>query len=1010
MPDVAMRVEWVPFGPTAVEALAALVQQAKLGDVLAPVTIVVPTNLVGVALRRALGAVPGGIGAIDVVTLSGLSSRIVETCSDGDGRPVASDQIRSAAIRQALSLESGPLRKVAPHASTANAISEVMVALRRAGPATAALGRSVRPLVVDARRVVTRADEFLGGFWDETDVVRAASGAVSRMPGTPWIVYLPDWLYPAQRQLLQAAALDRTVTLLIGATGVVEADRQALDLIEALAPGTTVAGPDTGATVGATEVISAPDPDEEARTAVRWIAAQIDAGADPARCAILHSGAVPYHRAIRRHLDRAGLESNGPGVSTMGETHVGRVVRAVLTLADQDWSRAAVMALIGAGPVVDADHQVVKPARWDLVSRRAGVVAGEAQWAERLTAWRDSLEPPREGDRPHRDVVMLDELSGFVTRLIGLTSVPEFATWEERAAWLWEAVTALLPPAGLRTDWPDAEAAAFERMEGAVDLLGGLDAIDPDPSAARFRSAVEVELGRAAARHGRAGVGVMTGSYAAAWGVPLDAVALVGAAEGRVPTLLRGGSILGAREHELVGRDLGGVGIDDQYRRYLAALAAAPVRLVTWPRHELRSGRACEPSRWVGPTTTTVESFVASAWAPLPWLSSAELRSAGLIGATELTGPGRHGAASSPWIRSDQRLARGTAMIEARRAGEYGPFTGWAGKSEALTRALGAEFSATSLEDYAQCPARWGFEHVLALRTVDRPETLLEMAPTDRGTLIHRVLEQVVSERIGGTVAGSPEERARARQLLSQEFDRLASLGLTARGALADYERQSLRLQLLGFEQLDDVARQGATAQSAEMAFGVAAGRPVSIVTPSGRALRFKGSVDRVDGSPTHRVVIDYKSGRPKSRDLTPELLTGQKLQPVLYALAVEQASPGPPVDQAAYWHLSPGAPELVPVDLEAARDGALEAIDDLVTTIEHGHFPARPGEATSWPRPGHEHCSYCAFDPICPSSRSETWQILRSRPELATYRMRVEGVDPASDGPASDDHLGGHT
>ena len=52
----------VPYGPAASRALHAAVARAKAGDPLAPVTVVVPTNYVGVGARRLLGS--GALGRV----------------------------------------------------------------------------------------------------------------------------------------------------------------------------------------------------------------------------------------------------------------------------------------------------------------------------------------------------------------------------------------------------------------------------------------------------------------------------------------------------------------------------------------------------------------------------------------------------------------------------------------------------------------------------------------------------------------------------------------------------------------------------------------------------------------------------------------------------------------------------------------------------------------------------------------------------------------------------------
>src|SRR4051794_33891715 len=69
-----------PYGGPAQRALADLVDAAKGGNSLAPVTIVVPSALVGITVRRALAAhgVAGGRGvvAVDAIALPALAERL----------------------------------------------------------------------------------------------------------------------------------------------------------------------------------------------------------------------------------------------------------------------------------------------------------------------------------------------------------------------------------------------------------------------------------------------------------------------------------------------------------------------------------------------------------------------------------------------------------------------------------------------------------------------------------------------------------------------------------------------------------------------------------------------------------------------------------------------------------------------------------------------------------------------------------------------------------------------
>ena len=96
-------------------------------------------------------------------------------------------------------------------------------------------------------------------------------------------------------------------------------------------------------------------------------------------------------------------------------------------------------------------------------------------------------------------------------------------------------IEAYLPSPGGRVDWPEHEQEAAERLLLTLDLLAGLDGLEPAPSWDSFIAAVDVELDRPTQRTGRLGEGVLVGPLAVALGADLDAVVIVGAIEGLLP-------------------------------------------------------------------------------------------------------------------------------------------------------------------------------------------------------------------------------------------------------------------------------------------------------------------------------------------------------------------------------------------------------------------------------------------------------------------------------------------
>ena len=100
-------VQWVRYGREAAEELRATISAAKGDEPLAPVTIVVPSNYVGVASRRllasgTLGAICDrgtGIAAVSFVTVYRLAELLGSTQLAAQGRRPVSTPVLAAAMR-----------------------------------------------------------------------------------------------------------------------------------------------------------------------------------------------------------------------------------------------------------------------------------------------------------------------------------------------------------------------------------------------------------------------------------------------------------------------------------------------------------------------------------------------------------------------------------------------------------------------------------------------------------------------------------------------------------------------------------------------------------------------------------------------------------------------------------------------------------------------------------------------------------------------------------------------
>ena len=125
-----LEVVTVAVGRPAAEALRDAVAAGKHGDPLAPVSVVVPTNYVGVAARRALGS--GALGAVTErgTGIAGVTFLTVYRVGELLGAPrlaarglrPVSTPVLGAAIRGVLTREPGMFVSVAEHPATEQAL------------------------------------------------------------------------------------------------------------------------------------------------------------------------------------------------------------------------------------------------------------------------------------------------------------------------------------------------------------------------------------------------------------------------------------------------------------------------------------------------------------------------------------------------------------------------------------------------------------------------------------------------------------------------------------------------------------------------------------------------------------------------------------------------------------------------------------------------------------------------------------------------------------------------
>jgi ATP-dependent helicase/nuclease subunit B len=1055
---------WSAYGHDAAVALHRAVADAKAGDPLTPVTVVVPSNHVGVASRRLLasgrlGPVAGtgvGLAAVTFLTVYRLAELLGATALAAQGRRPVSTPVLAAAMRAELTAEPGVFEPVAQHPATESALVATYRELRDLSPAALDALATTSPRAREVVRLHRAVRARLGPAWsDEEDLLVAAASADParvRADVGSLIVHLPQRVSQHAGRLLATLAAHVPVTVIAGTTGSAEADaevrtslaRMGLEVSVVTPPPAPVSVP---VDADRTLVLTASDADEEVRAAVRAVVEAVRSGTRLDRIAVLHASAEPYARLAHEQLHAAGVHTNGAAIVPLSARVAGRTLLDLLALPAGGFRRQDVFAWLAAAPVLDQGGRWAPTTAWERISRDAAVVAGRDHWDELLTRYAehhdhrakeaeaDDDEPDWVVERARQTAARARSLRRFVLHLVDdLARASGARRWSEHAAWARDRLEQLLGPARRREGWPDAERKATERVEQALDRLGALDGVEGPVPLEVFARTLEVELEDDLGRVGRFGDGVLVGSVEMGIGLDLDLVIVLGLAEGSFPTTVRDDSLLPDRERAVTAGELAlrAERVERQHRHLLAALAGAGRQVLCVPRGDLRRSAERVPSRWVLDLATALAG--GDRWwahdllhAREAWVHHVPSFDAGLR-ATPVPATAQEHRLRALLARDgdlaatdDTRTATGAEVVAARRSSAFTRFDGNLAGLEIRSPVDGVT-SPTRLERWASCPHAHLVQDVLGAAPVENPEDELVITPLDKGNLIHQALEDFFREvltrseadRPAPHQAWTPADHARLARIGADRCDEYEARGATGRPIYWRRDRRRILADLDHVLRLDSAHRAatGTSPLAVELAFGFDGADPVPVPLPDGRVLRIRGRADRVDVGTDGRLhVVDYKTGsRYGFTKLSPEnpILGGTKLQLPIYGMAgrLHHGRPDAPV-RAEYWFVTRKG--------EFKRDG-YDVTDEVLTEttgvlativagIETGVFPPHPDVHTS--TRFYIDCHACDPDGLGTTELRRQWERKRHDPAMATYAQLAEPIEDDDEAPASTDSSG---
>lgn len=1004
------------YGVAALDHLRQAVTLAKAHDPMAQVTVLAPNNIAGIVARRHLArgtADRPGIAGIEVTTLLRLAERTAAPHL-APRRP-ATRTVLAAAWRRALHQDPGRFGDIADHPATVRALVQAHADLRDISDGGLAAFAATTDVCADLVRLHLQVRGLIGDRWyDNTDVLATATQHLSGAKLGSTVLYLPQELNQSESAFAQALGHNAELTVIAGLTGDDRADHAVRRVLRTFDAG-HVEKPEIRA---ATSVINASDSDDEVRCVIRDLMTTLRS--NPAhRVAILHAHSTPYARLLHEQLAAAKVQVNGAGYRATDERAIGRFLVQILSLEERNTPRAELFRALSSVPSRGLDGERIPIARWERVSRTAGVVGGD-DWARRLgqhiadqQARRDAekaSDEPRDWliRRCDDQAATADKLRSFALQLT--TELQRrHETWAELSAWAQRLFTTLVGDLDELRRLPPEEQYAATAVLGTLSGLAALDGLDVAPDLQTLRDVLETELAGARARVGRFGEGVFVGPLSAAIGLDLDVVYIVGLSEDLYPGRIRGDALLPDRARRATGGELPDQRerLDAKHRHLLAAFGAAEKVVVSFARGDLRRSSKRLPSRWLLPSLRELSGdheLPATEWDRAAYQDT--VRTAGsfageLTRCTQLSTEQewRTRQTASAGALDDAVVGQAVTMVKARASDRLTRFDGNLAGVDGLPDYAtdGEPVSPTALESYADCPHSFLVQRLLGVEALELPEDIIVIGPSDIGNLMHECMDALVTEYATSLPdVGQPwpkEQRARLMEIFAERAARYEDRGLTGHPRLWAPERDRIARDGARMLDADDDwrARHAVQIIASEMPFGMKGKPPVAVDVAEG-TVSFRGSADLVGRTREGAlVVIDIKTG--SSRTFKPikddPVCGGTKLQLPVYAHAARQrfGDPETPV-VASYWFVRRD-PSRIELGLTPeVEERYAETVSTLVRSIAAGLFPPKAPEA-----PDHTwvQCEYCNPDGIGHTENRARWERKRHDPALRDLVALIE-------------------
>jgi len=751
---------------------------------------------------------------------------------------------------------------------------------------------------------------------------------------------------------------------------------------------------------GSVRLLSCPGNGPEAVEVVREaLAAQFPHGQARETVGLLLRGGERVPELLGEVCRRAGVQAYEREGIPLGSTRAGRILLNLLDVAAGDAEREKVVEFLDLADLNWPEG--LWPGALDAFSRSAGITEGRHDWVNKLRAHAKALymvstqsEDDLDIHIAQRQAEICQIAAGFLDEFFEqLGALSSARTWVEKSARLLKLFGSYAAPSS-------------EGFSEVLALIGGLSTLDVTgvpAETATVRWCLQHLLRRGAVRRGKFGrCAVSISRIMASRGPTYDTVIVPGLTEKVFPMRIAEDPIISERDREILNDLASGAGAGElpvlkrrpEEEKYLFRIALGSARrkvILSYPRIEEDAGRPRVASRFLlSACGALVGSEVDEEM--FPRLEEAGLLHRIPLGRTvrDRIGPegeldsweydlsvfvGSAGRRRAGYAQAVSPFFRRAAELEKLRwsVGRFGPCDGKIRRAD-LASALREEWggfdrpiSPSRLETYALCPFQYFLRYVLSLEEYEKPLERFELAPSQRGRLVHALLHRLYEEELFEADLGSLDADTVAEASVSagRILDQLAQDYAQSLGAVWGAERAVILDQVKRLLEFEAEAHEGARPSAFELAFGLDGADAFRFQLGKNRSLAFRGRVDRVDALAGGRFrVTDYKTGGSASYRAD-SLEGGMQLQLPVYLLAASESRKGQAGEAGYLFVRQPRwLSEFSTERLEEKLPEFRRALVIIVDGIRRGDFFPFPSE--TGPR-FREYCkSHCAYGRLC--------------------------------------------